>query len=737
LKEQRKLINTKGAIEILIAAILIVACLAGHILSIWNQKFVLIFFTFLFLSPLVAWLLIRMYPRLKNAYQEIKRRRGLFIVSALIWGSLAALAAYQPPISYQTVTLKPLLTAGQQVELLEIKVGGNILSIEKKARPQGWSENDHILSATQYSQPLQITFLSELNSEINILLNTSPKGGRLLVSLGGKEREVNLDTPIQQQKLITFRSNYRTIPPWLFIPFIIIADIFAFSLFFFLLFILQEKGQKYFVEDPQEKFPSKRVCILSLVVLASVLHLLNALAVPLIVSSDSPSYLRGAVHLLKYGNFNGVSLTCGPGTTFLFAPVLFLFGRNPWGMKIFLHLIAIGCVLLNFRLGWQLSKKRWIAFSVAFITMLLPDLYYYANFIMSDLINIFLILLFSTLLIDALEKNDFKHLLLLMLVGSFATLLRAENLLLLPIGIFCLGFPPAWDWLKGMCKKKNKQPQQSNLHSLKILFLALLIALLPLLWWSNKNYQLTGDIILDNSSGMVLYDGWVYYTEASGLDFQDDNSPAVQEIRHWINVYPIEATDREIVATSVETYSSLIKAGYSSQEAIDLLEKAAVDSIKANRALIPKILTLKFKDAFKPRIYHTLTYPLEGETAQFSETYLTYFDPSIVSIPFLINAQRSFYEFFYTHLASIYRTFTLFSLAAAFFSLYRRPFLQWFTLVILVLTRIFISNLISIAMWRYTIAGIGLLVVFSVLGVAVLYYGFKDTFLVASNKKCQ
>ena len=721
--------NHKRNLWSLVAGMLITACLSHHIFSIWDRKAIWTLLVFIFFSPPIAWVLSKVFPQIEYAFRQIKNKQVLYILSAIILGTLATLKLYEAPVSYQTIFITPQVSQNQEVELLEIKVGGDILPIKTKAVENGWSYFNGVLTAKQNSQPLQFIFPVEVNSKISVLLNSSPQSGNILVSLGGSKREVDLSTPSQQQKLITFRSNYRIIPRWLFIPFLVISDLFTFSLLFFVILVLQEKGQEYFVEDSSEKFFSKRVSLIILIILSSLLHLFNALAVPLIVSSDSPHYLQGAVHWLEYGNLDGVSPFCGPGSTFLFAPVLLLFGRNPWGMKVFLHLIAIACVLVGYRLGWQLSKKRWIAFSVGFITMLLPDLYYYSNFIMSDLINLFLVVLFASLLLDALENNSFFRILLPLVVASFATLLRSENLLLLVIGIFCLGIQPAWDWLKGISHKKDVPSQRHNLKSLGILFLAVLIALVPLCLWSFKNLQLNGRFSLRNSPGTVLYDGWIYYTEASGIEIRDEDSSAVQEIEYWITVYPIEITDSSGIATGGEIYPSLIKAGYSSQEAFQLLEQATLNSLKSNLALIPKILKLKVKDAFKPIIYHTVTFPLPGESLQISDIYTEYFSPSIISIPQIINLQRAFYEFFHNHLTGIYRFITLLSLAAAFFSLYRSPFLKWFTLLIIMLTRIFITNLISIAMWRYTIAGIGLLVVFGVMGIAVLIYGFKDIFI--------
>ena len=53
---------------------------------------------------------------------------------------------------------------------------------------------------------------------------------------------------------------------------------------------------------------------------------------------------------------------------------------------------------------------------------------------MSDLPNIFFVLAFCTLLISALETFESGWVMAAMLMGSFATLFRSENITLLMIG---------------------------------------------------------------------------------------------------------------------------------------------------------------------------------------------------------------------------------------------------------------------------------------------------------------
>ncbi len=714
---------------ILFASFLVAASLAHHLFSVWDRKANWLLLIFLITYLLVTWLFLMAYPRFRKAFPREKIRQFLFVVSALILAALVSWKLYRTPVSYQTITLTPQVSEGQQVQLLEIKAGGKFIQLEVLALEHGWYLENGILTAGQSAQPISDSFLLAANEKVSILLHASPQGGHLAVSLGNARKEADLFSEVSQEKLLTLYSQYRGIPNGLFISFLLLADFFTFFLLFMMLLILQERGQRYFAADSQERFLSHRAGLLILAGLTSLLHLFSALSVPLIVDSDSPTFLEGAVHLLEHGNFDGVSMVRGPGSTFLFAPVLWLFGRNPWGMKIFLHLFALACVLIVYRLGWQLSKKRWVAFAAGFLVMLLPDLYYYANFVMSDLPNFFLVALFSSLMLDALEDFRFWRILVALLVASFATLLRSENLLMLMISAAWLGLQPGWNILKGIFRKLDPHAFRQSLRSMGMLLLAVIPAVIPVLWWSANNLRLHGFFGLSNYAGEVLYVGWIYYAEVSGFDIRNEEGQAVQEIDFWISQYPVEASDDSGIATGWEVYPSLIKAGYSSNEAFQLLQRAALESITSHLDLIPDILLQKWKDAFKPQLLHMLTFPLAGESLQSSNRYADFFDPVELRIEPLIRLQRIYHDLYYRGIADIYRALMLFCVAAMFFSLYQKPLMKWGLLVLIAMTRIFVSNLMGLSMWRYTLAGLILLAVFGVISVAVLFYGVRDVFV--------
>ncbi len=360
------------------------------------------------------------------------------------------------------------------------------------------------------------------------------------ITYGKRHEEFDLNSQSSGEALYFFSTRYRSLPNWLFLPLLIISDIIAYGLYALVFFFLQEKGQLLLSrENKEEAFLSHCACLVILVAISTVLHFISALSIPLILDVDSPSFLRGAVHLVSNGNFDGVSMFRGPGSTLLFAPITALFGRNPWGMKLLLHSLAIACVALNYRLAWQLSGKRWVAFLTGLTTLFLPDLFFFSNYLMSDLPNIFLISLFSTLLISAMQTYQRRWIYSSFMAASFAILLRSENMVLLAIGVFALAAPLLWDGLFNLFKgNKDKNNNRTVSYKLGTIALASIIAILPVIWWSAHNYRNFGFFGMSNYAGEVLYTGWVYYGEASGYRFMDSDSLAVQQIRSAVKVIP-------------------------------------------------------------------------------------------------------------------------------------------------------------------------------------------------------
>lgn len=708
-----------------VIAIAVALSFSHHAFNIWEREAIMLLAILVVTIPISIWVVFSIIKKLRILLEEEKVSLVLVILAILLGICLSAYL-FSAPSSYQSLTIDPQLESNQEIELLEIKVDGSPLDLHQSGVENGWIADGAGLLAISDSRQVTYKFRTHVNAKIEVLFIASPNGGTLKMSSGWFSRTIDLNNPVEKHTLVTQRSNYRFIPTWLFLPFMLLIDGMVFSLLSFIFLYLLQKGTGHFGEVSEERFLSRKTCLMILIGLSILLNIANALTIPLIISSDSPGYLSGAVYLLEYGNLEGQSQNYGPGTTILFTPILFLFGRNPWGMKLLLHLFAIGCVYFGFQITWLLAKKRSLAFGVGMITLLLPDLYFYANYVMSDLPNIFLVLMFTTFYLESVDKSTFRNILLMFLAGTFAFILRSENVLLIAIGIFGLSFKFLDKLVNRVFNNKKIQWEKSEGTLLKRMIIAILIAMLPVLFFSIENYSRNGYFGLRGSPGTVLYDGWIYYSEASGIEIIDESSPAFQEIDTLIAQYPVQITDSTGVATGGEIYHSLVKSGLTPEESYQLLIRATKDSLQKNLDLIPQILRLKIRDAFKPKITHVVTFPLPGESFASGEKYSTYFEDLIVRIPLFIKTQRYLYDIFHQNLAGIYRLVSIASFISIFFMMFQKPLQRWLILGLVTLTRIVISNMISLAMWRYTIAGLVLLVIFGVLTLAALAYGFGD-----------
>jgi hypothetical protein len=323
-------------------------------------------------------------------------------------------------------------------------------------------------------------------------------------------------------------------------------------------------------------------------------------------------------------------------------------------------------------------------------------MFFYSNYLMSDVPNLFSVLLFCSLLISTLERPTLPVMLALMLTGSFATLLRSENILLLAIAAFALAASTGWQWFR-------KHPVNWKKISLQI-GLTFIIAMLPVLWWSDHNLKTHGFWGMSNYAGVVLYDGWVYFGDASDLPFSNPASPALQKIRQAVAAHPIVVTDNKGYATGWEIYPALLASGYTVDQSMDLLQTAALDSIRADPQLTLRLLFIKLETGFRSGLTHDTTYALPGEDTWQSDTKSQYFDADTQGVPWLIRIQRMIYQqpFLFSN---FYPFWPLFCVLALVLSSIRRPVLGWGALALIVATRIFIPLTMSVPFWRYTLSG--------------------------------
>lgn len=723
---QVNLINSTKHKKLIVPLVIIFfVFLCDHLFSIWEQPAAIIFVTLLLGIPvslaLVLWGNSKIKPDL-----VWKDRRKIFLIISLLMGIGGAWFIRSMPEVYQKITITPDLEPQQNIELVEVKVNGNIIPLENLAAESQWEFQNGMVLATLESKPLIIITRDKVAAPVTLLFNTTNQSGSVRVSNGFTATSTDLVASSVRQRSIKLNLGYRGIPYWLFTPFLFLIDWVGCSLLFYLLIILFKQGESNIQNEvlPPLRAPKHLRNLLILILISCILHAWYALSVPLIVDSDSPGYLDTAVHWVKNGTINGITTIRTPGTTLLFAPFFYFLGRNSWGIKIFLHLLGIGCVPLAYAICWKLSKKSTLSFITGVLVILIPDMYFLSNFVMADIINIFFILLMLLFFIIALKTRAMKWYVSTLLVVSYLVLLRPENLVSLGVVVFAFGIQPIWNLFHKPSMEQHSD-RHSNYKDLTKIGIATLLACLPLLWWSAHNYYQQGFFGLSHSVGQPLYDGWIYFGEASRVPIMNLESEAVKEINEVLVRFPPKISDGAGVVTGGEIIVSLQKDGYTIDESMTLLKSAAIDSIGKDWKLSLKVLGLKLYQALRPELLSTLTYNLPHEPFIERPLEPIYFDPETIRVPALILSMRWLNERLERYYLTLYPIWVWIDLVCLFLILLRKPSIRWLVIFIITFTTIFVPILISHGNWHYTCYALILLQIIVVNNIYLFFRGLK------------
>lgn len=717
LKESRTILSLTAGVSIALSVL-------HHWVNFWGLPWSTQVLLVLAAVPALSFLVWLLLTRIWEDCRRIRRRQWfLFLLPTLGIASIITWRTFSyPVVSHQLEIVPAMDSASNETKLLEIRAAyGNVVPLSEIANPGGWVLQDGTLIAQgPLYHPIRYSFTGPINEQVRITFLTSPRGGNVKVVLDGKTIEINLKGPEADQKRARLDTQYRwgMLNP-LVVPIVISADWIAFTFLLMLVWVKQEINQirKMFPEEEKpNSFRVHRNGLFVLLVLSFALHIIYFLSVPLYLGKDSPSYLQGAIYWIRYHNLDGVSSFRGPGTTFLFTPFIVLFRRNPWGLKILLHLLAMGCVPVSYRLGWQLGKRRWFAFAAGLLTTLNPDLYFYSSQALSDVPHFFFGLLFCTFLLSALEKLSIGWLIATMLVGSFSILLRSETFMALMLGAAFLLMKVLWEW-KGQ-KSANGEPRRipyKALTNLRPFGLAILIAAVPILAWSAHNDKVYGFFGISDYTGAVLWDGWVYFGESSRIHIADQSSSAVRTINA---VYQPDSRKASDVPTSWTIYSALIQHGYTSEQAFSLLERAATDSIRRDIRLTWKLLVLKIRKGLEPQM---AVPPLPGDQGRlrFAPIYSEYFDEERIS-PGLVYLQRMLEQELGKWYRYGYPIWVWICLGMLLLCLYRKPFFTWVPIGVITANNIFLPTVLGMSMWRYVLSGILLMQIFALAGLQSL-----------------
>ncbi len=686
-----------------IISLILVLSLSHHWFKFWELPLGRQLLTLALGIPALTFIIDLLLSFIWGDISKISWKRWLiFLVPAFLISTFLTWCVYKVPVVWHDLEIVPVGTfAPSQIQLLEIKdSGGAVVRFSRLKDLNGWTLRDDVLT-NDSSTPgsIQYSFLGPINQPVTFTFLTSPLPGTVEIVVDGRSSEFDLSRPTGGLTTFQMNAQYRFgIHGAFLFWFILLMDVLTFVLLFSFLWTIQETeqtSQTLVKQNEEDSFLSHRKALLILLAISFVLHAFNYFSSSLILADDSPSHIQGAAYWMERHNLDRVDPSRGPGMTFLFIPVLVLFGRNPWGMKLLLHLLAIALVPLTYRLAWQLEGKRRFAFLAGLIVALTPDLFFYSNFVMSEIPNLAFVLLFSIFLLSALETLSLRWILTALLTGSFAVLVRSENLLILFIGGLFLLIKIIVKWLSDSSKKK-----EALIHILH-LGLGTLLAILPVLAWMAHNERLHGFFGLSNYGGEVFYTGWVYQAEASHISFADSDSSAVQIIK---DAY-VPTAGSKPVPTGWDIYPFLIEKGYSEEQAFDILQQAALDSIKKDYRVTFDVFKVKMKAGFVPSMGLTETLRLPGEGSTINPIKAQYFDDEKPGFPSLILLQRKIYELtevFY----GPYQYWVWFCLLAIFLCFYRKPFILWMPIVLIGLTRVFFPILIGLSHWRPVISGI-------------------------------
>lgn len=696
----------------LIAAESLLLSILHHRFNFWAWPWEKQAFIILIVAPVAAFLVERLQRPLTPRLHEIKRAHWLlFLLPALVVAVLTAWHFMTPPeVRHELDIDASLHNSSGSVQIQEIRAAyGNLVPLSTFKDVPGWTLQQGLLVAYEPgSAPIQYSFVGPINEQVRVTFLVSPQAGRAEVRLDGQQVLLGLAGPEGSQARARPTTQYL----WGFLNFLIMpltlaADICTMTLLLAALWIMQEVTQNQKVADAAllpHRFLSHAHALVIVLIVALALHAINFLSVPLVVSKDGPSYLQGAVYWIQHHNLDGVSSYRGLGTTLLFTPALALFGRNPWGVKLVLHALALGCVALSYRLGWQLGRRSWFAFSAALLTAFVPDLYAYSNYVLSEVPHVFSVMLFCTLLISALESLSPGWILGALLAGTFSILVRSESLVLFVLGLGFICLRMLWLLKTDASALPTRRIARLTAGSF---VLALVIAAAPLAAWSAHNQRVYGFFGLSDYGGEALYDGWIYFGENSHIPITDEDSRAVRAIgaAYSSEVWHLP----QAVPTGWTVYDALLAHGYDREQAFALLQQAALDSIRKDMSLTSKLLLVKLREGLEPSPFTLGTLPLPGEGYYVPARNAMYFDNEPILSSSLVHLQRLSNDAVGKLYERVFSVWFWLGSVLLFISLYRRPFFGWAPLLLLTASSIIVPTVIGMSNWRYVFSGLILL----------------------------
>jgi hypothetical protein len=681
--------------------------LLHHLVHIWEWRAGPAILAVVGLGTVFALLLVFTLEHIQGDLGSISPGRWIaFCIPAVFFASVLVPQMLRAPETEHDLTITPMIEkVGAKVQIREIRGAyGNTVNLSGLTPELGWTMSGGLLTANEIgASPLHVHFRGPVGEQVRVSFITSEQGGSVAVRVDGKTARLALLGPDgnETRARLTTRYQFGAVSVAL-LPGLAVIDGLAILMGLAAIWTLHELGITGMAASraaDRSRVSSHAAGLILVCSLALLLHAWNFVTDPLRVTKDGPSYLQGAVYFAEHGNFDGAASYRGPGTTFLFAPAISTLGRNPLGVKLALHLLAIGCVPLAYVIGWELTKRHWVAVASGLTTALSPDLYAYANDVLSEVPHIFSLLLFAAALLHALRRRSAWSALVCMLAGSLAALMRPDNLVALAFGAVCL-------CVAALFPTDSQTPggalDAQWLPRIRPLLLAIVIAAVPLIAWSVHNLRVHGFFGISDYAGEVLYDGWIYYGENSGIKIIDRESSAVQEID---GVLPILSSGG-LVPTGWAVHDAMLYQGYTSDQSFSILRQATLDSIRRHPDRALEVLLLKMKEAPIPEA----TLPVSSaEGNPYAELTSQYFDPEPWLLPWRDEVLARVRELLLRGYGPFYNFWLTVGILSLWLASYRKPPLVWLSYAVLTANALLLPILIGVAAWRYLIPGIILL----------------------------
>jgi hypothetical protein len=724
--------NARLLISGVLAGVAVTLATLQHVLNLWGLPWYWQVVAAAVGGPALGLVLAGLLLPVWDEFRRIPGHRwALFFIPAL--GISLALACNNRPVPEvgHTLVIQPVLsTAAEQVRVIEVRAAyGSTIELGAFSHLQGWDLSDGVLTARgMHSQALKYAFNGPVGEQIRVSFLTSPPGGKALVALDGHQVLLDLTGPSGNETRARLNTRYF----WddldaFFLPALTALDVLAMTILLGLLWGAHELAlRKSAAEDRRRDARTSHVAsILVLLVIATTLHAIAFVIAPLAVLKDSPSYLQGAQHLVRFHNLEGASSYRGPATMFLFAPAMAIFGRNPFGVKLVLHLVALACVPVAYRIGWQLSRQRGLAFLAGLATALMPDLYAYSSLVLSEVPQALFILVLCSLLLSALRTRSPASIVFTLLAGSMGALLRPENLMALTLAMVLLLLDVLISRTRGRGVEATGGSRSHWRQELKVVAVGALLAAVPLLAWSIHNARLHGFFGITDYGGEILYDGWVYWGENSGLSIANRNVGAAATLQA---VYPITARQGQPAPTGWSMFYQLLDHGYTESQAFTLLGDAAQQSIAAQPGKAGRILLSKLQSAVEPQL--TLPDPFLGpdEKPRLRTYNPQFFEEEAAPLPGIAPLRDWLYDSLSRWYAPVYSVVLAIGLLAIWLAFYRGPFLTWTAAAVIALNSLLLPVVAGMGLWRYLVPGLALTQVLAVV-VFGSYLGFASAYL--------